>query len=239
MASANSSPDDTRTRLLDTAGEVFAESGYQAATVREICARAGVNLALVNYHFGDKLELYTEVLRRSLVAANNSVVESTRGAGTPEEALRGMIGAMVSRICGMGHKTPHVRLMVHELAQPTPAMRRVIDEALRPVYDRYRELIGAILERPVDDDVVRLCTSSIIGQIVHYAHARAVMPQLWPELQMTPERIGQVAAHIADFSLAGIGQYCAARTPRLRGDAASLRPEFARPGIRTTKRTKK
>ncbi len=56
-------PDGTRAKLLDSAGQVFADSGYQAATVREICARAGVNIALINYHFGDKLELYTEVLR--------------------------------------------------------------------------------------------------------------------------------------------------------------------------------
>jgi AcrR family transcriptional regulator len=209
MTAANPlSGDDKRTRLLDTAGEVFAESGYQAATVREICTRAGVNLALVNYYFGDKLELYTEVLRRSLVAGNSSLLDRTRDeSAPPEEALRGLIGAMVGRICGMSRKTPHVRLMVQELAQPTPAMPKVIDEAMRPVYDRFRQLIGAILNLPVDGDTVRLCTSSIIGQIVHYAHARHVISRLWPELEMTPERIAQIAAHIADFSLAGIGQY--------------------------------
>ncbi len=57
--------DDTRLRLLDAARDVFAESGYYNATVRDISMRAGVNVAAINYHFGDKLELYTEVLRQS------------------------------------------------------------------------------------------------------------------------------------------------------------------------------
>jgi AcrR family transcriptional regulator len=49
--------ESNRAKLLEAAAQVFAEVGYPGATMCEICARAGVNGALVNDHFGDKLEL--------------------------------------------------------------------------------------------------------------------------------------------------------------------------------------
>ena len=62
--------------------------------------------------------------------------------------------------------------MVHEIAQPTPAMANVINETMRPLYDRFRGLIGRMLALPPDHDKVRLCTHSVIAQIVHYANAQ-------------------------------------------------------------------
>jgi AcrR family transcriptional regulator len=199
-------PETTRARLLDAAGEVFAESGFQAATVREICARAGVNIALVNYHFGDKLELYTEVLRHSVGASGNGIIKQAIGStAPPEKAFRELIHAMLQRVCRGDRPGWQFRLMVHEFAKPTPAMATVIDETMKPVYDRFRELIGILIDLPADHDKVRLSTHSVIAQVVHYVHARHVVSRVWPELELTPERIAQVAAHIADFSLAGLG----------------------------------
>ncbi len=196
-------PDDTRTKLLDSAGHVFADFGYQAATVREICARAGVNIALVNYYFGDKLELYTEVLRLSIGASENGIVQmAIRSAAPPEQALRDLIFAMLQRVCRGDRPGWHFRLMVHEFAQPTPAMSTVIDETMRPIYERFRVLIGAILHLPPDHDKTRLCAHSVIAQVVHYVHSRHVISRLWPELEMTAERIEEISTHIADFSLA-------------------------------------
>jgi AcrR family transcriptional regulator len=213
-------PEDTRTKLLDAAGQVFAESGFQAATVREICACAGVNIALVNYHFGDKLELYTEVLRHSVGASGKGIIKKAIGStAPPEKAFRELIHAMLLRVCRADRPGWHFRLMMHEFAQPTPAIASVIDETMRPVYDRFRELIGGMLDLTPDHDQVRLSTHSVIAQVVHYAHARHVVSRIWPELELNPERIAQIATHIADFSLAGLRQIA---PPRARSAPAQL-----------------
>ncbi|MBO7721198.1 MAG: helix-turn-helix transcriptional regulator [Kiritimatiellae bacterium] len=54
----------TKEKIIDSAVGVFAERGFRDATVRDICANAGVNVSVVNYHFGSKEALYAEVVRR-------------------------------------------------------------------------------------------------------------------------------------------------------------------------------
>ena len=57
----------TRARLLAAAERLFADRGFKKVTVREICRAARANVAAINYHFGDKLGLYREVLQLSLI----------------------------------------------------------------------------------------------------------------------------------------------------------------------------
>jgi AcrR family transcriptional regulator len=194
--------DATRAKLLEAAGMIFAQQGFQAATVREICASAGANVAAVNYYFGDKLGLYTEVLRESICVAHGSAMQDAlESAKTPEEALRRFIEGMLQRMSSADRSSWSFRIMAHELARPTPALSHVIDEVMRPNYQKVREIIGAILHLGPDDDTTRLCAHSLIGQVVHYAIARPVINVLWPDLRMTPERVQQIATHIADFTL--------------------------------------
>ncbi|HEX4808285.1 MAG TPA: CerR family C-terminal domain-containing protein [Bryobacteraceae bacterium] len=197
--------DETRTRLLQAASEVFADRGYHYATVREICNRANVNLALVNYHFGDKLELYTEVLRSAVKHPGglHEVHDLFTHADEPETILRKFIHVMLHRMVKRREGSNlHMRLMLHELARPTPAVARVVDESIKPLHDRLRGLLGEIMGLPPEHDKTRLCTQSIIGQTIHYAHHSPVIARLWPELKMTSEQQDMVADHIADFSLA-------------------------------------
>jgi TetR/AcrR family transcriptional regulator, regulator of cefoperazone and chloramphenicol sensitivity len=199
--------ESTRARLIAAAAEIFAEAGYQQAKIRRICARAGTNIALVNYHFGDKMGLYTEVLRQSVRSGH---VEAIRGAldqsGSPEDILRAIIRARMRGMCSGDLADRQFRIFIHELAHPTPAMGRVIDDVSRPIYNRVLELIGGMIGLTPDDEKTRLCAYSVMGQIMIYALAGPVLKRLWPGLKMTPEQLDQIADHIGDFSLAYLRQ---------------------------------
>jgi TetR/AcrR family transcriptional regulator, regulator of cefoperazone and chloramphenicol sensitivity len=77
MASGDTQIDQlvTRQRLLEAAGEVFADLGFRSATVRDICRRADANIAAVHYHFGDKEQLYAAAVHYAhLCATRHDVV---------------------------------------------------------------------------------------------------------------------------------------------------------------------
>ena len=114
---------DTRERLLEAAGDVFSESGFRAATVRDIVSRAGANIAAVNYHFGDKEGLYAAVLQ---YFAKESLAKYPPGGGlrpdaSPEEQLYAFVRSFLLRIVDPGHQSVHGRMMAREMIEPTAA----------------------------------------------------------------------------------------------------------------------
>ncbi len=195
--------DLTRDKLIEAAGHVFAERGYQATTIREICRRAGANVAAVNYTFGDKMNLYTEVLRHSVNASKTAVINAALDSShSPEDMIRAVIRARLMSMCKETKPDWHIRLVMHECSQPTPAMGRVVDEGMRPIYDRVRKAVGEIIGLPPDHETVRLSLNSIFGQILFYTVSRPVLAHLQPELKLTANQLDRIADHIADFSLA-------------------------------------
>ena len=198
-----SGSDPTRDTLLEAAGRVFADRGYDAATVREICRRAGANVAAVNYHFRDKQGLYTQLLARMAGEARIERMQATLDeSAPPEEILRRAIKARMQGLGAAGPPDWHFRIVAREFSHPTPAMSRMIDKVSRPLYERMLHLIGQIIRLPADHETTRLCTHSVMGQIFLYALACPVLMKLWPGMKMTPEQMDRIADHIADFSLA-------------------------------------
>jgi AcrR family transcriptional regulator len=195
--------DRTRERLIDAAGEMFAELGFHHTTVRQICNRAGANIAAVNYHFRDKTGLYTEVVRQSMRAARLDAVRAAFDQNAPpEEILRAVIKTRLESLRGLDLGDWHFRIFAHELAKPTPAMNVVVNEAIRPLYLRMCQLLSMMLKLPPDHQKTRLCAHSIIGQILFYAFAAPVISRLGPAMKMTQPQVDLIANHIAEFSLA-------------------------------------
>jgi AcrR family transcriptional regulator len=193
----------TRDKLIEAAGHVFAERGYRAATIREICRRAGANVAAVNYTFGDKMGLYTEVLRHSVRAAHSAAMRAALDSSlSPENTIRGVIRARLMTLCQETRPDWHIRLVLHEFSNPTPAMGRVVDEGMRPIYEQLRNAVGKIIGLPPEHEITRLSVNSVVGQILFYMFSRPVLARLQPELKLTPNQLDRIADHIADFSLA-------------------------------------
>jgi AcrR family transcriptional regulator len=190
--------------LLDAAGEIFAEYGYRAATVRQICEKAGANVAAVNYYFGDKDKLYMAVLR----LAHKSRGSNSRG-GFPavdpkapaEQRLRSYVASLLSSIFAEGRPGWHFKLITREMMEPTRALDTIVKEAARPIHQELGRIVGEILGANATEKLIRLGTLSILGQTVYYLHARPIIARLYPGEKYGPESIADIADHISRFSI--------------------------------------
>ena len=214
MASA---ADDTRARLTEAAGEVFAAKGFQAATVREICSLAGANLAAVNYHFGDKRQLYVEAVKRAQCSEDRQSLPQWPSDTPPAEKLREYIHGMLARFLDERRPVWHARLMAREMAEPTEACVALVDSYIRPSY----ELLDGILEELLPPDTPatdrHLMAFSVVGQCVHFKIHRPIAVQLVGEKEYATYDIARLADHVTRFSLAAINH----RMPAGKSDSPS------------------
>ncbi|MEK7684890.1 MAG: CerR family C-terminal domain-containing protein [Verrucomicrobiota bacterium] len=199
---------ETRQRLLEAAGEVFAEVGFRAATVREICQRAGANVAAVNYHFGDKQRLYLEVLRYSYrLALEKYPLESGLPTGAPaEERLRAFVRSFLLRIFDKGRLAWRGRLISREMVDPTGALDALVKEEIQPQAEVLSAIVRQLAGRAASEEFIRSCSCSIVSQCVFYHHCQPVICRLFPEQRFGPEEIERLAGHITRFSLAALQQ---------------------------------
>jgi AcrR family transcriptional regulator len=215
----------TRQRLLEAAGEVFAEQGFRSATVRDICSRAGANGAAVHYHFGDKAGLYREVLAHAFQAALE-LYPPDLGLGPSakaEQKLFAFVHSFLLRILSEGVPAWLGKIMAREMIEPTEALEQIVAQTGRPLFDRLlaivRELTGP---GPSPECVVR-CAHSVVGQCLFYRHCREMIRRGWPQADPVPERLESLAQHITTYSLAGIRAAVAAEhgaRPRRKGRSA-------------------
>lgn len=197
---------ETRHRLLEAAGEVFAEHGFRGATVREICNRAGANVAAVNYHFRDKETLYRELIRyahRCAFPAGNAVFEPDPST-PPERRLREYVRHTLAGILGEGRPAWLGKLIGREMSEPTGALDMLVEEGVRPRFAALTAIIGALLGPGASPQQVRLCAFSVQGQCLFYHFAKPVMQRLVPAASPGAADLDRLTDHVTDFSLAAI-----------------------------------
>ena len=204
-----SSSAQTRERLLHAAAQEFAEHGFTRATVRNICQRAGANIAAVNYHFGDKEQLYVATLQHWLGLAIQKYPPDmgAKPDALPEERLHAFVRGFLFRMLSQGAPAWHGQLMAREMVEPTVALETLAATIIRPMAQRLEGIVRELLGPAASDETVRHCTVSVVGQCCFYRHCAPMLAKVYPEQGYAEGDLDRLARHITQFSLEGLKSY--------------------------------
>ncbi len=165
-------PHETRTRILDAAEELFMLHGFEATSMRQLTAKAGANLAAVNYHFGSKSSLVEAVFRRRLDPMNSAriaelerlereaanrpgIKEGASVALSPEAIIRAFIGASLRMIEDTkGGGRTFIRLLGRTYTDPQKTIRALIGQLYAPAMERFKAAFERALPQMPRDELV-------------------------------------------------------------------------------------
>ena len=200
------SNEPSRERILSAAGPVFAEKGFESSTIREICAAADVNVAAVNYYFGDKQQLYLETVRLASEARIEQIAPPERADSTPAEIhLYDHVRTMLERMLGSEQVPWQVKLLMREVLHPTEACQELVEQHFRPRFEYLQGLLDNWLPPEVPTYRRRQIALSVVGQCVHYRMAGEVIALLTPEEDRRQyHSLDQLAFHITTLTLASL-----------------------------------
>lgn len=207
----------TREQLLETAGQVFSEKGYAAATGKEICERSGANAAAVVYHFGGMEDLYRAVLNeaRSRLAPSEALAAAVAKETDPKSKLTVFIGMLASRIVGPASSTWAARLLSREMLSPTPIFDEIRNKEMRGRAAVLCGIVSELTQLPEDHPAV---ARSCINIMAPFGVLLLVGPQriarAFPVMSFTPQAMEELARHMVEFALGGLAAV-ARETPNI------------------------
>lgn len=171
--------DVTKEKILAAAERLFASRGLEGVTTREICREAGVNGALVNYHFGTKEKLYCACMRRTFEAGGGQALatidRNVKNARSWKVAVRAWVRGMSKTMHDAEGKTGFaVGAFRHEIFKPSSMSEHIIEHYGRPVFDSLCRLLRMATRT---ENEVRLWATSIWSQL----SAAALVAPVWQE----------------------------------------------------------
>ena len=199
-------PPSARDELIRHATLIFGAKGYSAASTREICEAAGVNVASIHYHFGDKEGLYREVLLRPISEMTQAFGAFDDPALSFDEAMRMFLAPFVATHAQDEEQAvleAHVMKMhLREMLEPTTAFRQVVEQTIAPAHRAVSQLVArhAGLQTP-DDDIFQL-VFAMVAMANDYCMSREFMKMLAPGVLDRP--------HAGELILDRLVGYCRA-----------------------------
>lgn len=211
--------EETRSHILQVAGRLFAEQGFERTTSRAICAAAGTNMAAVNYHFGGRDGLYDAVL----VQAHGQLVQLDelqaigQAGGSARTQIRALVSLFARRFSGNAPAWA-LQLLLRELMGPSTHVPTLIRQAVQPKIRVVMGLVAAVLGVPVEHPAVQRALVFVMMPCVMLVIApREALHQALPLAVTDPDALVE---DMTAYALAGL----AAMGRQLKKEDARVRP---------------
>ena len=195
---------DTKERILQAAQALFVSQGFHHTTMRDIAGAAGVNLALINYHFGAKEDLYKELLRSRITPMFEVLdrISSEEGVA-PAARVERLIEAYVSFV----YANPDVpRLLMREMTLRSEIAMWFAEEVVSHIAIRIFKVVSEAQEAGYlrQDVDISVLIPSFIGSIVFGVVASPVIEVIRSNIGVPALDIETRKKEVKDVILNGV-----------------------------------
>ncbi|MGN6740744.1 TetR/AcrR family transcriptional regulator [Dyella sp.] len=198
-------PTSTKERILAAAEALFAQRGFDGASLRQLTASAGVNLAAVNYHFGSKEKLVEQVFKRRLDALNqHRLAELDKIAGRPGTTLEDVLAAYIRPALELSHEgngSLFMRVLARAFAEHDDTLRQFLSENYGHVMRQFTAEFARLLPH-LEKAELYWRIDLVTGALTH-AMSGFGMIQRKDNVSEQQHR-EQTAAHLIRFAAAGL-----------------------------------
>jgi AcrR family transcriptional regulator len=197
--------DITRELILKAARSLFAERGYQDTTIRAVVAKARVNQAAINYHFGGKDGLYREVLRaaiRTLTEHQLAHAEEMKGMSR-ENALVEFVKYQLRPLAARDRISQHYRLFNWETVRPTTVYRDIISEEATPFLGFAVDLMRRFMPN-TDQRTLTMAAIWLVGQCAIFVRNREQLANPPVSLDLDEAAVERLTNLVSAWALSGL-----------------------------------
>jgi AcrR family transcriptional regulator len=195
----------TKDRILGAAEALFAQRGFDGASLRQLTSAAGVNLAAVNYHFGSKEKLVEEVFRRRLDALNASrLAELAKIAGAQETTLEDVLGAYIRPALDLSHDgsgSLFMRVLARAFAEHDDTLRQFLSTNYGHVMRQFTAEFARLLPQ-LSKPELYWRIDLVTGALTHAMSGFGMIQRKNDVSEHTHRE--QTAQHLIRFAVAGL-----------------------------------
>lgn len=195
----------TKERILAAAEALFAQRGFEAASLRQLTASAGVNLAAVNYHFGSKDKLVEEVFRRRLDQLNaRRLAALKRVEGLPETTLEDVLSAFIRPGLDLSHDgggSLFMRVLARAFAEHDDSLRKFLSENYGHVMRQFTSEFARLLPKLTKEELYWRI-DLVTGALTHAMSGFGIIQRKNDVSEITHRE--QTAEHLIRFAAAGL-----------------------------------